>query len=409
MESNFLNYHVLISHSPSCLNRDDMNMQKTAVFGGVRRVRISSQSLKYAMRQGNYFREKFGGASIRTNSMELLKNKLQEAFSQRYNQEEFDKENGKGAFEKLYSKEAISQAVETWVSKDKKEKNKKDKNESVSIVDSDDKGEAQHEDKKLAVAPWCIDEIQEFINLIHENPGVKPKELEELVKKQAIKFHAALGNAIDISLFGRMATTDVIMTQIDGCMAVAHAITTHEVEADIDWFTAVDDLKADAGETGAGHLNTQEFSSGVFYRYASLNIGQLQQNLGNVGREKALEVAKELFYLLATTVPQAKQQPFAAFNRADFAMVSFSDQPISLANAFEQPIKKADRVGGYLTPSIKKIMEYWNNVYSAYELSDKTIVLDVQKEAKNFVPAGANCEFATKMSEVKEWIQQGGR
>ena len=45
---NFINFHVLISHSPSCLNRDDMNMQKSAVFGGERRVRISSQSLKRA-------------------------------------------------------------------------------------------------------------------------------------------------------------------------------------------------------------------------------------------------------------------------------------------------------------------------------------------------------------------------
>ena len=49
--SNFINIHVLISHSPSCLNRDDMNMQKDAIFGGKRRVRISSQSLKRAMRK----------------------------------------------------------------------------------------------------------------------------------------------------------------------------------------------------------------------------------------------------------------------------------------------------------------------------------------------------------------------
>ncbi|MWF00577.1 hypothetical protein GQE67_11100, partial [Escherichia coli] len=53
--SNFINIHVLISHSPSCLNRDDMNMQKDAIFGGKRRVRISSQSLKRAMRKSGYY------------------------------------------------------------------------------------------------------------------------------------------------------------------------------------------------------------------------------------------------------------------------------------------------------------------------------------------------------------------
>jgi len=53
MSKNFLNMHVLISHSPSCLNRDDMNMQKSAIFGGQRRVRISSQSLKRAVYDGD--------------------------------------------------------------------------------------------------------------------------------------------------------------------------------------------------------------------------------------------------------------------------------------------------------------------------------------------------------------------
>ncbi|MGH8592624.1 MAG: type I-E CRISPR-associated protein Cas7/Cse4/CasC [Gammaproteobacteria bacterium] len=73
-----------------------------------------------------------------------------------------------------------------------------------------------------------------------------------------------------------MATSG-LMTSVDGALAVAHVITTHAVDGDIDWFTAVDDLVADAGEVGAGHLNTQEFSAGVFYRYASLNIQQLQE------------------------------------------------------------------------------------------------------------------------------------
>jgi CRISPR system Cascade subunit CasC len=75
---NFINFHVLISHSPSCLNRDDMNMQKSAVFGGVRRVRISSQSLKRAIRKSDYYRGHFGEASVRTRELEKLKAKFSE-------------------------------------------------------------------------------------------------------------------------------------------------------------------------------------------------------------------------------------------------------------------------------------------------------------------------------------------
>ncbi|MCI0350994.1 MAG: type I-E CRISPR-associated protein Cas7/Cse4/CasC, partial [Acidobacteriales bacterium] len=69
---NFINFHVLISHSPSCLNRDDMNMQKTAVFGGVNRVRVSSQSLKRSMRTSDYYATHLGVASTRTRELEKL-------------------------------------------------------------------------------------------------------------------------------------------------------------------------------------------------------------------------------------------------------------------------------------------------------------------------------------------------
>jgi len=70
---NFLNIHVIISHSPSCLNRDDMNMQKSAIFGGARRVRVSSQSLKRAMRRSSYYLIELGTPSVRSRSIELLR------------------------------------------------------------------------------------------------------------------------------------------------------------------------------------------------------------------------------------------------------------------------------------------------------------------------------------------------
>jgi CRISPR system Cascade subunit CasC len=44
--SNFLQLHLLTSYPPACLNRDDLNRPKSAIMGGVNRLRISSQSLK---------------------------------------------------------------------------------------------------------------------------------------------------------------------------------------------------------------------------------------------------------------------------------------------------------------------------------------------------------------------------
>jgi len=212
---------------------------------------------------------------------------------------------------------------------------------------------------------------------------------------------------------------------VDGALAVAHAITTHAVEPqDVDWFTAVDDLTQDAGETGAGHLNTQQFSSGVFYRYASLNLKQLQVNLGLLdnmksaetaeSRQRALGIARHAFHLLATIVPSAKQQSFAAHNLADYAIVSFADQPISLANAFEQPVKSAYKNNGFLKPSIEVLSKYWIRINHAYSLDEQARAFAVVNDAEDGQakdngkkPCGPTAFGSLK--EIETWIANDGQ
>jgi CRISPR system Cascade subunit CasC len=64
----FLQLHLLTSYPPACLNRDDLNRPKTAVMGGIPRLRISSQSLKRAWRTSEAFRERLTGhMGIRSN------------------------------------------------------------------------------------------------------------------------------------------------------------------------------------------------------------------------------------------------------------------------------------------------------------------------------------------------------
>jgi CRISPR system Cascade subunit CasC len=78
MSKNFLNIHVLISHSPSCLNRVAMNMQQTAIFGGQRRVRVSSQSLKREIRHSGYYKGHLGHRSHRSRDLDKLKKRFEE-------------------------------------------------------------------------------------------------------------------------------------------------------------------------------------------------------------------------------------------------------------------------------------------------------------------------------------------
>jgi CRISPR system Cascade subunit CasC len=375
MNKNFINFHVLISHSPSCLNRDDMNMQKSAIFGGKRRVRISSQSLKRTMRQSHYSRENLGEPSIRTKHLwDVEKNNLKIIATEALN----------GHFENTL----IEKAIELI---------------SGKKLDSDNKVEND------AVAPWVIEEIAYFCNQIQklEQEGTAENKLQKIVEKDSLAFREALAKGLDIALYGRMATSGLMseVGKIDGALAVAHAITTHAVDADIDWFTAVDDLQ----ELGSGHLDTQEFSSGVFYRYASLNLKQLQVNMGLLpdmkavetveSRWKALEVAVHVLHMLATEVPGAKQQSFAAHNPADAALVSFSDQPVSLANAFEKPIQ-ADHKGGFRAPSIAELNSYWDKVHRGYGLEERCAEFTLDNLE---LPAG----IAAKRSlpELESWVR----
>jgi CRISPR system Cascade subunit CasC len=352
---NFVNFHVLISHSPSCLNRDDMNMQKTAVFGGRTRVRVSSQSLKRAIRYSPYYAKQFTRSSRTRRLLDQIAADLT------------------ATAETPVLISAIEQcalfAAAVFEGKTKPDEIKKYERAKSGHIETQ-------------VIPFSAAEMKGIRQLLEETATKPEKGRIDYVKAEIQRMEREHRTQIDmdVALSGRMANSDLVYP-VDGALAVAHAITTHAVEPqDVDWFTAVDDLTQDAGETGAGHLNTQQFSAGVFYRYASLNLRQLQLNLGLIpsidapetpeSRARALEIARHALHLLATVVPDAKQQSFAAHNLADFVIVSLADHPVSLANAFEQPVDRDKKLGGYLLPSIDQLADYWSRVNRAYGLKE---------------------------------------
>ncbi|MDE1483244.1 type I-E CRISPR-associated protein Cas7/Cse4/CasC [Xenorhabdus bovienii] len=360
--TNFINFHVLISHSPACLNRDDMNMQKDAIFGGKRRVRISSQSLKRAIRKSDYYTRHLGEPSIRTIQLVELSRVLHDRLAARFDAALIDRTLT------LLTKKTIDDAEE---------------------ITGD------------AVFPWVVEEVAWFCEQVAQADaeGLDDKKLTKQLKQHTAAMRANLQNGIDVALSGRMATSGMMseLGKVDGAMSIAHAITTHTVESDIDWFTAVDDLK----DLGSAHLGTQEFSAGVFYRYASLNLAQLQENLGGLERSKALDIAAHLAHMLATETPNAKQRTFAAFNPADLVMVNFSDVPVSMANAFEAPVKAKHE--GYLKPSVEAFTGYWNRVAQGYGLTEPAAqfsLLDTE------IPEGVVSKSG--LEELKNWIRGNG-
>ena len=83
--------------------------------------------------------------------------------------------------------------------------------------------------------------------------------------------------AVDVALFGRMLADMPEKNQNAACQ-VAHAISTHSVEREFDFYTAVDDLKPE-DTAGADMMGTVEFNSACFYRYAVVDWEKLVKNL----------------------------------------------------------------------------------------------------------------------------------
>lgn len=320
----FINIHTLISHPSSMMNRDDSGMQKTAVFGGSVRSRISSQCLKRAIRQSDIYGEAVAEKSIRTNKfdelLELCKKEMPEI-----------------------DEKAIEDVLENLGSK----------------VKPDPKTKIRTFD---AVQPYAIGAIREAINMV--NAGTDLKELKKIV--QIPTYDVALSGRMDASCPER---------NVEAAMSVAHSLTTHNADIEVDWFTACDDL----AEQGSGHIGTTEFSSGVFYRYASINVDLLAKNV-KASVEDVASIVNTMTRCFAQVTPDAKQKVFAAHNQADFVMAVKSNQPLSLANAFRKPIKNNGEV---METSITSLVAHYEKLITAYELESEAIVLDLTDTAQS--------------------------
>ena len=195
----------------------------------------------------------------------------------------------------------------------------------------------------------------------------------EIVKKAQSLLDG--GKAVDVALFGRMLA-DLPAVNQDAACQVAHAISTHRVEREFDYFTAVDD-RGDEDETGAGMIGQIEFNSATFYRYAVLDVNKLLANLQN-DRELALSAVEAFTQALARAIPSGKQNSFAAHNPPEFIGVSLRHAtPLNLANAFEQAVRpKAD------TPltavSVAALSSYEDKLAAVYAApQDQWLYLDL--------------------------------
>lgn len=282
-------------------NRDDTGSPKTAQYGGVTRARVSSQSWKKAIR--DYFNTNGLYANVGICSLDIIRyiaDKIQEKDSSKTEDD------------------AIKLASDTLDKAGVKSKDNRLK--ALFFIGSD-------QAEKLAEA--AIDGIAD------------KKELHAILKNNP---------AIDIALFGRMVADDPSLNE-DASAQVAHAISTHAVQTEFDFFTATDDL-AHEDNAGAGMLGTIEYNSSTLYRYANVAAHELVKRLED--NKEATKNALMLFVeSFVKSMPTGKVNTFANQTLPSAVVVTLrSDRPVNIVTAFEMPVKTN---GGYIENSVKQL------------------------------------------------------
>jgi len=203
-------------------------------------------------------------------------------------------------------------------------------------------------------------------------------------------------SAPDIALFGRMLADDPKLS-MDAACQVAHAISTHRVNMDVDFFTAVDDLLTEE-DRGAGMMGVTGFNSACFYRYATIDWEQLLSNLGG-NRELALKTIKGFLLASVQAVPTGKQNSFAAQNPPSLLMAVVRKDGMcwSLANAFEKAVHE-DNNHSLVENSIIALDRYWGDLERVYGGEKKVFVTSLD--------GGKNLESLSKdfVENVNNWV-----
>jgi CRISPR system Cascade subunit CasC len=303
----YLDINVLQVVPPNNINRDDTGSPKTAIYGGYQRARVSSQAWKHAMRQDfSQFvdQEKLG---FRTkHAVALIEKSIAESNP-----------------DLAEMAESLATGVLTATGV-KIEESKRSGSEAGTPVSQYLIFIGKNEVDKLAqIATWAYEQNESF-----------DKPSKELKKKVSGAFHGT--QALDIALFGRMLA-DAPDLNTDASAQVAHAISVNKVSQEYDYFTAVDDCSA-ADNAGAAMLDTVGFNSSTLYRYATVNLDSLRQQLGDDAA--TAEGARAFVRAFVESMPTGKQNTFANRTLPSAVLVALrKDQPINGVAAFEDPVR----------------------------------------------------------------------
>lgn len=352
--------HILQNFAPANLNRDDTGAPKDCEFGGFRRARVSSQCLKRSIRM------EFESPDLAVDQQSARTKRLAAFVAEaiRRAKPQVDEEGAMKAAKLLLGSVGLKTveddktqyllfmprrsidalaavAVEHWSA-------------VADAITNNDVPEHAEEPKKGAAAKASA------------KREAKQKAKEALPKEVSAKAAAVLKDAEKVpalALFGRMIA-DKPDWNVNAACQVAHAISTNRVSMEFDYYTAVDDLKPDE-EAGSDMIGTVQFNSSCFYRYSVVDVGLLRENLGDA--DLVRQTIEKYVWAAIRAIPSGKQNSMAAQNPPSLVMAVVRDgaAPVSLSNAFVQPVKPSTTTD-LISGSIAALGDQWSRIGSVY-------------------------------------------
>jgi CRISPR system Cascade subunit CasC len=338
--------HILQSFPVTCLNRDDLGSPKSALFGGANRARISSQCLKRAIRQtaADLCPDSFQGQRTRLVIDPLIKQ---------------------------LTSCGIEEAKATAAAKEV----------AGALATLDEKAEKEGKLKVKTLMFLSPAEIKAIAGAMAEiiNADGKAKDLAKAAVKAAKS--VALKDAADIAIFGRMVASDHSLT-VEGAGLFSHALSTHKVDNEVDFFAAVDDAQS-SDEAGAGMTGTLEFNSATYYRYAALNLGLLDEHLATLDAAQRRTVVDAFLRAAVLAVPGARKNSMngATLPVHVLGLVKEQGQPLQLINAFETPVNSKN---GFASPSVEALKAHHEQLKKTWNITAKDEVAIPEVDLNTF-------------------------
>jgi CRISPR system Cascade subunit CasC len=374
-EARFLQIHTLTTYPAALLNRDDAGLAKRLPFGGTTRARISSQCQKrrWRMATEDPWAMRRIGVPMGSRTKEIVDVVLSRA-------------DADGSFA-----EPVVSAVKRVFLRRLYAENAEDPKKRQALFFGQPEIDFLVERAKEALATGNAEAAGEAAERFFREERENMRSLRN-------------GAGLETALFGRMVTSDPA-SNADAAIHVAHALTVHEIERELDFMTAVDDLKST--EAGAAGVFDMELASGLYYGYVVVDVPLLIANLAE-DRMVAAKVVEHLVHLIAQVSPGAKKGSTAPYAWAELLLLEAgSRQPRTLANAFRNAISLRAIQQPLLEAAVARMADHISKLDGGYGRHEQRRALNLSDvELVSATPLDLDALAAWSAEAVRTGIAQ---